>query len=180
MDSVPPATMTSAEPARMRSAARAMACKPEEQEAVDGHRAGFDGQFRREARRCARRSYLFAFGHRAARITSSISLASGRGRARSASLIASAADHRGVWRGASLCRHACRGGRTAETMTASGMAGPRRSRIQSLLLGREWGKATPGDSPVRRWSQLSVSSVQSGICFLAYATNPSFVAFSIT
>src|SRR6266852_4551078 len=64
MDSVPPAMMTSAAPERMRSAARAMACRPEEQKrlmVMAEHSTG------RPARSEARDVHpLLAFGHGAA------------------------------------------------------------------------------------------------------------------
>ena len=56
MDSVPPATMTSAPPPRMRSAASAMACSPEAQKRLMVMAGGLRRAGRRAGTRCAPRS----------------------------------------------------------------------------------------------------------------------------
>jgi len=66
MDSVPPATMTSAEPERMRSAARAIGLQTGRAEAVDGHRARFDREAGAKGGDARDVHALFAFGHGAA------------------------------------------------------------------------------------------------------------------
>src|SRR6266403_4808503 len=177
MDSVPPATMTWAEPERMRSAARAMACRPEEQKRLMVIALVSTG---RPARRAAMRATFMPCspsGMAQPRITSSISLASRPGTRASASLMANAARSSGRVARSEPLKARPTGVRTAETMTASGMAGPRRSRFRVYCWARVGKKQLPvihrcGDGP-----QLSVSSVQSGYLFSAYATNPSFVAF---
>src|SRR5216683_246976 len=91
MDSVPPATITSAEPERIRSAARAMACRPEEQKRLMVMALVSTG---RPARREAMRATFMPCspsGMAQPRITSSICLTSTAGTRASASLMASAA-----------------------------------------------------------------------------------------
>ena len=119
MLSVPPATMTSADPAMMRSEARAMACRPEEQNRLIVIAAQVTG---RPARRDATRATLFpcsASGIAQPRITSSISLGLSAGARRRTSLITAAAVSSGR-----VSRSVPRGAlptavRAMETMTAS-------------------------------------------------------------
>src|SRR5690348_5690972 len=95
MDSVPPATMTSACPEMMRSAAMAMACNPEEQKRLMVMAEASTG---RPARREAMRATFMpcsASGMAQPRMTSSISLGLRRGTRATAARMAMAARSSG-------------------------------------------------------------------------------------
>ena len=66
MDSVPPATITSAPPAMMRSAAMAIACRPEEQKRLMVMRRNLHRQSRAQRRNARHVHALLGFGHGAA------------------------------------------------------------------------------------------------------------------
>jgi len=66
MDSVPPATIASAPPLMMRSAAIAIDCRPDEQKTIDGESRDFDGQSGTERGDAGHVHSLFGFGHGAA------------------------------------------------------------------------------------------------------------------
>src|SRR5215467_11735540 len=130
MDSVPPATITCAEPPRMRSAASAMACNPDEQKRLMVIAEVSTG---RPARSAAMRATFIPCspsGMAQPRITSSISLGSSPGTRASASLMASAARSSGrVARNEPLEARPT-GVRTEETITASGMAEPHTAKTE--------------------------------------------------
>src|SRR5215467_2614799 len=95
IDSVPPASMTSAEPERMRSAAMAMDCSPDEQNRL---MVMADASTGSPARRLAMRATFIpcsASGMAQPMITSSISLESSAGTLSSAPLMAMAARSSG-------------------------------------------------------------------------------------
>src|SRR5580700_11624081 len=122
IDSVPPATITCADPARMRSAAIAIACNPEEQKRLMVIAEVSIGKPARSAAIRATFIPCSPSGIAQPRITSSISLASKPGTRASASLIASAARSSGrVARNDPLNAFPT-GVRTEETITASAMA----------------------------------------------------------
>src|SRR5580658_4906048 len=122
IDSVPPATIACADPARIRSAAMAIACNPEEQNRLMVIAEVSIGSPARNAAIRATFIPCSPSGIAQPRITSSISLASRPGTRASASLIASAAKSSGrVARNEPLNAFPT-GVRTEETITASGMA----------------------------------------------------------
>src|SRR5467141_42794 len=138
MDSVPPATITSAEPERSRSAARAMACKPEEQKRLMVIALVSTGSPARSAAMRATFMPCSPSGMAQPRITSSISLGSTPGTLERASLMARAARSSGRVVRSDPLKARPTGVRTAETMTASGMVASR-IEITFLLLGG-WAK----------------------------------------
>ena len=119
MDSIPPATITSAPPAMMRSAAIAIACSPEEQKRLMVIAETSTG---RPARSDAMRATFIpcsASGMAQPRMTSSISFGSSCGTRSSAPLMATAASSSGrVARSVPLNARPT-GVRTEETMTTS-------------------------------------------------------------
>jgi len=132
MDSVPPATMTSAEPCADAFGARAMLAS-RGAEAVESSR-WFDGHPARKRGDAREFMPCSPSGMAQPRIRRQFPWRPG-GDAGERFLIARAAIIGARWRGASLCRHGRRG---ADGGHDDGFwhAGPRRSEIQSLLLGR--------------------------------------------
>src|SRR6266496_1307676 len=119
MDSVPPATITSAPPTAIRSAAMAMDCNPEEQKRLMVNAAVSTGSPARNAAMRATFMPCSASGMAQPRITSSISLGSSCGTRSSAPLIAIAASSSGrVVRSVPLKARPT-GVRTDEMITAS-------------------------------------------------------------
>ena len=124
MDSVPPATITSANPAMMRSAANAMDCNPEEQKRLT---VTAEVSFGNPARNAAIRATFMPdspSGMAQPRITSSISCTLSPGTRSTASLITKAARSSGR-----VARSEPRGAfptgvRTTDAITASCMILP--------------------------------------------------------
>ena len=121
IDSVPPATMAVAVPLLMRSAAKAIACRPEEQKRLMVTAALSTGT---PARRLAMRATFMpcsASGIAQPRMTSSISAGSSSGARRSASPMATAASSSGRVVRSVPAGALPAGVRTAATTTASFM-----------------------------------------------------------
>src|SRR5271155_1937010 len=119
MDSVPPASMTSAEPERMRSAAIAIDCNPEEQKRLMVKAEASTGK---PARRLAMRATFIpcsASGMAQPMMTSSISLGSSAGTFSSAPLMAMAARSSGRVKDSDPLGALPTAVRTLLTMTAS-------------------------------------------------------------
>jgi len=128
--------------------------QPEEQKRFDGHRAGFDGQSGAKRGDARDVHTLFAFGHRAAEnhVVNFLGVQAGDARERFLD------SERGKIIGACGAERAFVG--TADGGADGGdddgflawrdLAG----RDSEFIVGREWEKATPGDSPVRRWSSV--------------------------
>src|SRR5271168_2194833 len=129
IDSVPPATITCADPPRIRSAAIAIACKPEEQNRLIVIAEVSIGNPARSAAIRATFIPCSPSGIAQPRITSSISLASNTGTRASASLIASAAKSSGRVARNDPLKAFPTGVRTEETITASVMATSQNRRL---------------------------------------------------
>src|SRR5580698_6055695 len=161
IDSVPPATMTSEEPPRMRSAARAMAWSPEEQKRLMVIAEVSTGKPARKAAMRATFMPCSPSGMAQPRMTSSTSLASRPGTRARASLMASAARSSGrVERREPLWARPT-GVRTAETITASGMgtSGMQEDDTASRVIGRNGGDSRFGrasDPPPRVFLRKNV------------------------
>src|ERR1019366_8587316 len=146
IDSVPPATITSAPPLMMRSAAMAIACKPEEQNRLIVTADPSTGSPARSEAMRATFIPCSASGMAQPRMTSSISLGSSCGTRSSAPLIATAANSSGrVARSVPLYARPT-GVRTEETTTTSRM-GQFYSAEASCGDGVVWGRAPRPSKP---------------------------------
>ena len=119
IDSVPPATMISAPPLMMRSAAMAIACSPDEQKRLMVIAETSTGNPARSAAMRATFIPCSASGMAQPRITSSISLVSTCGTRSSAPLMATAASSSGRVARSVPLKARPTGVRTEETMTTS-------------------------------------------------------------